>query len=304
MINPDNAESLALEQVAAKTIVQRTRSTAWFGTEYNMNIYRGCPHGCIYCDSRSDCYGTADFDCVRVKENALSVIRDDLRRKVKPGVVATGAMSDPYNPHENNLMLTRRSLELLSAFDFGAAIATKSSLVLRDIDILQEIKEHSPALVKITITTPHDSISEKIEPYAPKSSRRFATLKELSKNGIFCGVLLMPVLPFISDNPQDIARLVYLAADAGARFVYPFFGVTLRQNQREYFLKAAEEVFPGARTKYLKQYGNNYNCVSPHRAKLQQAFDKACAETGMLYKMRDIIAGYKKGYGDNQLKWF
>ena len=304
MIAPECFESEALEQVAAKTIVQRTKSTAWFGTEYNMNIYRGCSHGCIYCDSRSDCYGTNDFDRVRVKANALEIIRDDLRRKVKPGIVATGAMSDPYNPHEKNLMLTRRSLELLSAFDFGAAIATKSDLVLRDMDILQEIKAHSPVLVKITITTPHDDISAKIEPHAQKSSLRFEALRRLSKNGIFCGVLLMPVLPFIADRPEDIRQLVQLAADAGARFVYPYFGVTLRQNQREYFLESVEQAFPGTSAKYLRQYGTNYSCTSPRQKELQQAFSEACLKSGMLYKMRDIIAGYKEGYGDNQLKWF
>ena len=302
MINAD--DSGALEQVAAKTIVQRTRSSSWFGTEYNMNIYRGCSHGCIYCDSRSECYGTEDFDRVRIKANALETIRNDLRRKVKPGVVGTGAMSDPYNPHEKNLLLTRRSLELLSAFDFGVAIATKSTLVARDTDILQEIREHSPVIVKITITTPHDNLSQKIEPFAPPSSQRLETLRELSKNGIFCGIILMPVLPFIADNPEDIRRIVGLASDFGARFVYPYFGVTLRQNQREYFLEHTERLFPGMRDKYLKQFGTGYSCNSPQHHRLQSIFAEECTKTGMLYKMRDIIAGYKQGYGDNQLKWF
>ena len=143
-----------MQTVPAKTIVTRCKSTGWFGYAYNMNIYRGCCHGCIYCDSRSDCYRIDDFDTVRAKENALAVIRDDLRRKVRTGVVGTGAMSDPYNPFEAGELLTRHALELLNAFGFGVGIATKSDLILRDIDILQEIRTQSPVIAKLTVTTP------------------------------------------------------------------------------------------------------------------------------------------------------
>ena len=135
-----------IEYIPAKTIVTKTKDSQWFGIDYNMNIYRGCCHGCIYCDSRSDCYHIKDFDQVKAKENALMLIRNDLRRKVKKGVVGTGSMSDPYNPFEKNLNLTRHSLELIDAFGFGIAIATKSTLILRDTDILESIKEHSPIL--------------------------------------------------------------------------------------------------------------------------------------------------------------
>jgi DNA repair photolyase len=159
-----------MEYISAKTIVTSTKNSAWFGVEYNMNIYKGCCHGCIYCDSRSDCYRLDDFDRVRTKENALSIIRDELRRKSKTGVVGTGAMSDPYNPFEEELQLTRHSLELINAYKFGVAIATKSPLVTRDIDILRNIKEHSPTLVKITITTVNDELCKKIEPNVAVSS--------------------------------------------------------------------------------------------------------------------------------------
>jgi DNA repair photolyase len=178
-----------MEYISAKTIVTRTKSTAWFGTEYNMNIYKGCCHGCIYCDSRSDCYHVGDFDRVRTKENALAIIRDDLRRKTKTGVVSTGAMSDPYNPFEEELQLTRHALELINAYHFGVAIDTKSPLVTRDIDVFKEIKEHSPVLVKITITSADDGLCQKIEPNVAVSSERFKAVKELSDNGIYCGVL-------------------------------------------------------------------------------------------------------------------
>lgn len=142
-----------MRTIPAKTIVTRTRSRWWFGTDYNMNLYRGCTHGCIYCDSRSSCYHNPDFDHIAVKENALTIVRDDLRRKVQRGVVATGAMSDPYNPLERKLGLTRHALELLSAYGFGVAVDTKSDLVSRDADVLSEIAAQMPALVKFSITT-------------------------------------------------------------------------------------------------------------------------------------------------------
>ena len=185
-----------MEYVPAKTIVTRTKSTAWFGIDYNMNIYRGCCHGCIYCDSRSACYQIDHFDTVRAKEDALRIIRDDLRRKVKTGVVGTGAMSDPYNPFEKKEELTKHALQLVDAFGFGAAIATKSDLILRDIDILSDIKEHSPVLCKITITAAGDGLASKLEPGVCPSSARFEAVKMLSEAGIFTGILLMPVLPF------------------------------------------------------------------------------------------------------------
>lgn len=150
-----------IEYIPAKTIVTKTKSPEWFGMDYNMNIYKGCCHGCIYCDSRSECYHVENFDKVRAKENALQIIRDDLRRKVKKGVIGTGAMSDPYNPFEEKLCLTRHALELVDAYEFGIAIATKSPLITRDADILSGIKEHSPVLCKITITTADDELSKK-----------------------------------------------------------------------------------------------------------------------------------------------
>lgn len=171
-----------------------------------MNIYKGCCHGCIYCDSRSDCYQIEDFDRVRAKENALQIIRDDLRRKTKSGVVGTGAMSDPYNPFEKELLLTRHALELCDAFDFGMAIATKSILLERDKDILQSIAEHSPVLLKVTVTTADDSLAEKIEPHVARPSDRFRMIENLSRSGLYTGILLMPVLPFLEDSQENVGK--------------------------------------------------------------------------------------------------
>ena len=231
-----------VEYVPAKSIVNRVQN-GWFGVDYNMNIYRGCSHGCIYCDSRSDCYRIDRFDQVRVKEDALRIIRDDLRRKVKKGVVATGSMSDPYNPLERDLQLTRHALELLSAYEFGAAIATKSDLILRDVDVLQEIRKISPVLCKMTVTTCDDELCRRVEPHVSVSSARFAALEKLSAGGIFTGILMMPVLPFLEDTPENVLGIIDRAAHAGVRFIYPAFGMTMRQNQREWYLSKLQELF-------------------------------------------------------------
>lgn len=295
-----------MQYIPAKTIVTRTKSTQWFGASYNMNIYRGCCHGCIYCDSRSECYGIQEFDQVCAKEKALEIIRSDLRRKVKPGIVSTGAMSDPYNPFEGELELTRHALELLCAYGFGVCIATKSALILRDIDILQEIAGQNPAVCKITITTCDDRLSEKIEPGVPVSSRRFEVVEELSRAGLFAGILLMPVLPFLEDTEENVLGIVERAARAGARFIYPAFGMTLRQNQRQYYLQKLEELFPGKglAERYQRQYGMSYECASPQARKLWKAFSAACDRAGILYRMPDIIKAIHMGYGEEQLAFF
>ena len=294
-----------MEYIPAKQILSRNRSTAWFGTDYTMNLYRGCCHGCIYCDSRSACYGIEDFGRVRAKENALALLRDELRRKVRPGIVGMGSMSDPYNPFEKELQLTRHALELLDAYGFGAAVATKGTLITRDADILREIASHSPVLCKITVTTCDDALAAKLEPRAPSSSARLAAVEKLAGQGIFTGVLLMPVLPFLEDTPDGVRRLVRAAYNAGARFVYPAFGVTLRQNQRAYFLDRLDELFPGAglRARYVRQFGTQYECRSPRARELWQAFTGECRATGLLYGMQDIVAAYRQGYGSGQLSF-
>ena len=184
------------------------------------------------------------FQSEWAKKNALFIIRNDLRRKVRSGVVGTGSMSDPYNPFEKDLLLTRHALELIDAFDFGAAIATKSTLLLRDLDILQTIKEHSPVLCKVTITTADDILSKKIEPGVPPSSDRFAMIDTLNQAGIFSGILLMPVLPWLEDSEENIRSLVRQAHEAGARFIYAAFGMTLRENQRNWYYAKLEQLFP------------------------------------------------------------
>lgn len=295
-----------MEYVPAKSIVNRTKDSSWFGIDYNMNIYRGCCHGCIYCDSRSECYHVENFDTVRAKQDALRIVRDELRRKVKTGVVGTGAMSDPYNPFEQQLELTRHSLELIDAFGFGAAIATKSDLITRDIDVLQGIRQHSPVLCKVTVTTCDDDLAAKIEPHVTRPSGRFAAVEKLSGAGIYAGLLLMPVLPFLEDNEENLLTIVRRASDCGARFIYPALGMTLRLNQRDYYLDKLDQLFPGQelRQKYERRYGTSYECRVPRLKTLWKVFTAECDRLGILYNMRDIVSSYKLGYANSQLSLF
>lgn len=295
-----------MEYVPARHLLHRSRSTQWFGTDHTMNIYRGCCHGCLYCDSRSDCYRIGEFDRVRAKADALTILRDDLARKVRPAFIGMGAMSDPYNPFERELELTRHALELIDAYGCGVAVATKSDLICRDIDILTAIQRHSPVICKLTVTTADDALAARLEPHAPPPGARLTALGELTGAGLFAGVLLMPVLPFLEDSDQGVLAVVEGAARAGARFIYPAFGVTMRQGQREYFLDGLERAFPGQglKARYLRQYGDRYQCASPRAGRLWKVFTAACRERGILYDMRAIIRAATREYGDRQLTFF
>ena len=295
-----------METIPAKTILTRAkRPSAWFGAEYNMNLYRGCCHGCLYCDSRSDCYQNPRFDTVTAKENALEIVRNELAKKTKKGVVATGAMSDPYNPYEKTENLTRNALQLLDAYGFGAAIATKSDLICRDADVLGDIHTHSPVLCKITVTTCDDALAQKLEPAAPSPTRRLKALEKLAGAGLFCGILMMPVMPFLEDDEAAVLRIVENAKNAGARFIVASFGVTQRPGQREYMLEHLDKAFPGQGLgdKYRTRFGERYHATSPRAKRLWQAFSAACRENGLLTDMPDIIAAYRKGRESPQLSF-
>ena len=294
-----------METIPAKNIVFKTTSPdKWFGLDYSMNLYRGCSHGCIYCDSRSDCFKHVDFDVVKAKESALEIVRDDLRRKVMRGVIGTGAMSDPYNPLEKILNLTRNSLELMNAFGFGASLTTKSSLVARDMDILQDIKNHSPVIVKFSISTADDGLCEKLEPNVSTASERFNSMQFLSEQGIFCGVLMIPVLPFVTDTEENIVKILRASKDAGAKFVYTHMSMTLRKGSREYYYNQLDNVLPGVREVYIKRYGARYNCIPTNAKRLWSVFASECERLGLLYDMKSIIYHYKSGYKNNQLSQF
>lgn len=295
-----------MDYIPAKHLLHRSKTTQWFGTDHTMNLYRGCCHGCLYCDSRSACYQNPDFDRVQAKADALTILRDDLARKVKPAFIGMGAMSDPYNPFEKELLLTRHALELIDAYQCGVTAATKSDLIARDIDLYRLIQDHSPVICKLTVTTTDDVLAAKVETHAPPPSRRLKALEELSRAGIFSGVLLMPVLPFVEDSVENVLSVVDSAARAGARFVYAAFGVTMRDGQREYFLNGLDRVFPGQGIgeKYRRRYGSRYMCPSPRARELWELFSARCRELGLLYEMKHIISAATRSYEDRQLSFF
>lgn len=295
-----------MQTIKAKTIVSGYSECGWFGANYNMNIYKGCCHGCIYCDSRSSCYGVENFDTVRAKENALAVIRHDLKSKTKTGIVMTGAMSDPYNPFEETQQLTWGALGLLDRFGFGICICTKSDLVCRDIDVLHRIKLHSPVTINFTITTADDALCKKIEPNVCPTSARLSAMEKLAGTGINCGVLLMPVLPFINDMQENIEQIVRMAAAAGAKWIYAGsgFGVTLRMNQRSYFYEQLDQLFPGIKKKYMESYANSYECISQNNSALWQTFKAECGKYRLMYRMEEIAANIRKGYDAKPITLF
>ena len=259
-----------------------------------MNLYRGCCHGCIYCDSRSNCYHIDDFDIVKGKENALFILEKELSKKREKGVIGIGSMSDTYNPNEIKYEQTRGALKLILKYGFGVSIDTKSDLILRDLELLKEINSKNNVIVKFTITTPNDDLSKIIEPNVCVSSKRLQAIKVLSDNGIFVGIMINPVLPFITDSEEDMKKLVRLAHDYGAKFIHTYMGMTLRENQREYYFEQLDKYFVGLKETYKKHYGNRYNCVVSNAKKLYQIFKRECDKYGILYDMNDIIKAYKK----------
>ena len=291
-----------IPEIPAKTIVQSkgAETKFWFGFDYNMNLYQGCHHGCIYCDSRSDCYHIDNFDQVKVKKDAITLLSKELCAKKRKGVISIGAMSDPYNHYEQYLKITHQALKIIKQTGFGVMLTTKSHTIINDLDLLKQINEHQSVLVCLTITCGDDHLSSLIEPHVSPSSKRFEAIKTLRVNDIYAGVLMTPILPFINDTPENIKSIVYQAHKAKASFIYPMFGVTLRNNQRTYFLDQVEQLFPGTKELYLKHFGESYICNSPRQNELKKIFIDECRKYGIIYQMPDIINGYKKPRQTNE----
>ena len=290
-----------MEFIKAKTILSKVKyGSDWYGVDYNMNLYRGCSHGCIYCDSRSNCYHIDNFDVPRGKENALAILEKELAKKQDHGLIGIGSMSDTYNPKELQYEQTRGALKIISKYNFGVSIDTKSDLVLRDLDLLKEINKKNNVIIKFTITTPHDDLSKIIEPNVCPSSKRLEAIKKLTDNGIYAGIMLNPVLPFITDKDEDIKRLVKLAHEHGAKFIHTYMGMTLRENQRDYYNEKLDKYFPNIKEKYINYYKNSYNCPVPNYKKLYKVFTEECDKYKILYNMKDIIKDFKKEIKNNE----
>lgn len=295
-----------MEYFTAKTVLALPPDVETYGIDYVANLYRGCNLGCVYCDGHSDCYKMKNFNVVSAKKDALAILENELAHKRKKGIVALGTLSDCYNPHEKETELTRGALQLLDKYGFGVSVETKSDLVVRDIDVLCSIAKHSPAVVKFSVCTPYDDLSRKLEPKANPPRRRFAALRKLSDAGLFTGICLTPVLPFITDDSASILSLIESAAQVGCKFAYAgeAFGVTLRDSQRAYFLNKIEKAFPGMKEKYEKAYPDAYLCVSPNNDSLLRAFADKCDSLGLLHTAREISQSFLRPYQTCQISLF
>ncbi len=269
--------SMQYREITVKGILNHVRGVDdWFGLTYNLNLYHGCEHQCIYCDTRSRCYQIANFnDEVLIKTNALDLLEDALPRKRQVGLVGFGSMNDPYTFAERQYRLTEGALAIIAKHHFPVHIITKSDLVLKDLCVLKEINRVK-ARVSFTITTTDDDLARKLEPGAPSPSRRLAAMHELSANGIETGVVMMPVLPFIEDTPENIAQIVRAAAEHGAGYVIPAFGMTTREGQREHYYNKLDEHFPGLREKYEAAFGDSYHCPARNQGHLSSLFYDLC----------------------------
>lgn len=254
------------------------------GGHYGMNIYRGCTHGCIYCDSRSRCYQfTHPFEDIEVKQNAPNLLEKALKSKRKKCMIGTGAMSDPYMHCEENLRLTRKCLEIILENDFGVAIQTKSDRILRDIDLLAKINRSAKCVVQMTLTTYDDDLCHILEPNVCITKRRIEVLEEMRKNGIPTIVWLTPILPFINDTEDNITAILNECARVGVKGIINFgMGLTLREGDREYYYAALDRHFPRMKEQYIKQYGNAYELPSPNAKELMGLLQRICKEKGML----------------------
>ena len=282
---------MTIHMIQAKSLLNPVKQPdTWFGLKYNMNLYRGCQHRCIYCDSRSQCYRIDRFDQdILVKANAPELLRSELARKRVKGTIGTGSMNDPYMPLEKKLNLTRRALEIIATFRFPVHVITKSDLVLRDADVLQQIGQIYAA-VSFTITTANDDLGKQVEPGAPLPSARFHALQKLAEKGIYAGVTLMPVLPFLQDDPQNIRAIVRRAADSGAQYIIASFGVTLRDRQRAYFYNELDRRFPGVKQQYVRSFGEQYFAPARQMAQLTAVFQEACAQAGIARRIQPFTA--------------
>lgn len=256
-----------------------------------MNIYRGCTHGCIYCDSRSKCYGfTHEFEDIEVKINAPQLLEKALKSKRKKCMIGTGAMCDPYLHIEENLKLTRKCLELIDQYEYGVAAQTKSTRVLRDMDLLKSINDKTKAVVQMTMTTYDETLCKILEPNVSTTKERFETLLQFKEAGIPTVVWLTPILPFINDTEENIRGILGYCVEAGVKGIICFdMGVTLRDGNREYFYKALDKHFPGMKNKYIRTYGNAYDIPSPNNKKLLEIFKEVCVKNGMMYQIKECF---------------
>lgn len=256
-----------------------------------MNIYRGCSHGCIYCDARSSCYQmNHKFEDIEVKSNAVELLENTLRRKRYKCIIGTGAMSDPYMHIEEKLCNMRKCLEVIERFGFGVTVLTKSSKILRDLDLLKKINAKSKCVVQMTLTTYDEALCRIVEPHTSTTYERFKTLEVMRDNGIPTVVWLCPILPFINDSEENLRGILDYCIRAEVKGIINFgMGLTLRDGNREYFYQKLDEYFPGLKEKYIRTYGNAYEIPSPNSSKLTEIFRNVCRKNGIMCNAKECF---------------
>ena len=256
-----------------------------------MNIYRGCTHGCIYCDSRSLCYGMNHiFEDIEVKINGPQLLEDTLKRKRKKCMIGTGAMSDPYIHLEEKLKYTRKSLEIIEKYGFGLAIQTKSNRILRDLDLLRSINNKSKCVVQMTLTTYDEKLCKIIEPSVSTTKERFEVLKIMRDNGIPTVVWICPILPYINDTEENIRGILDYCIEAKVKGIIIFgIGLTLRYGNREYYYKNLDNHFKGLKEKYIRQYGNSYEAVSENHNRLMKIIKETCERNNIIFGVEEVF---------------
>lgn len=266
-----------------------------------MNLYRGCSHGCIYCDSRSKCYNMRhDFEDIEIKENAVELLENALKHKRKKCMIGTGSMTDPYIPLEMELQNVRKALSLIYENGFGFTVITKSNRILRDIDLLQKINEKTKCVVQMTLTTADEALCRKIEPGVSATKERFEVLKQMRDAGIPAVVWLSPILPFINDTWENISSILDMCIEAKVYGIICFgMGVTLRDGNREYFYSQLDKYFPGLKGEYIKVYGNQYAVSSLDNKRLMKLFNEKCDEHGIVHN-NDLIFEYLQTFEEKQ----
>ena len=274
-----------------------------------MNLYRGCTHGCIYCDSRSACYQMEHaFEDVEIKRNAPQLLEEALRRKRARCMIGTGSMCDPYLPIEREERLTRRCLELIDRYGFGVSLLSKSDLLLRDLDLFKSIHAKAKCVVCMTLTTHDDALCRILEPHVCTTWRRVEALKILHDEGVPTVVWLCPLLPFINDTPENLRGILNACFEAGVRGILNFgMGVTLRQGDREYFYSKLDEHFPGMKRRYIAAFGSSYFCPSPNHAALTRLFEDECNKRGLLHEpdaVFEYLTTFDKRHTGRQLSLF
>lgn len=277
------------------------RAKGILSVQNGMNLYRGCTHGCIYCDARSTCYQMDHaFEDIAVKVNAPELLEQALRRKRSRCMIGTGAMSDPYLPLERELRLTRRCLELIDAYGFGLSIQTKSDLILRDLDLLKSINWKTKCVVQMTLTTYDEALCRILEPHVCTTARRIEVLKQMQEAGIPTIVWLTPILPFLNDTEENIRHLLDACRDAGVYGVVTFgIGVTLRDGDRQYFYQKLDEHFPGMKERYIQTYGSAYVLPSPRERELMALVRRECERAGIEWRT-DALFAYMQQFEDKQ----